>query len=42
MVWEPQGVQSSRRGRGGVGFLVRDCLVNEVEFVCEIKYAESV
>ena len=30
------------REGGGVGFLVRNCLVNEVEFVGEIKYAESV
>ena len=27
---------------GGGGFLVRNCLVNEVEFVGEIMYAESV
>ena len=32
----------SQRGEGGVGFLVCDCLVNEVEFVGEVKYAENV
>ena len=25
--------QNSRRGEGGVGFLVRECLVSEVEFI---------
>ena len=25
--------QNSPRGDGGVGFLVRECLVNEVEFI---------
>ena len=39
---KPRDVQNSQRGEGGVGFLVRDCLVNEVEFVGEVKYAESV
>ena len=39
----PCDVQNSQRGEGGVGFLVRNnCLVNEVEFVGEVKYAESV
>ena len=30
------------RGEGGVGVLVRECLVDEVEFVCTVKYKESV
>ena len=34
--------QNSRRGEGGVGFLVRECLVNEVEFTSTVKYEESV
>ena len=39
---KPRDVQNSQRGEGGVGFLVRDCLVNEVEFVSEVKYVKSV
>ena len=39
---KPYDVQNTEREGGGVGFLVRNCLVNEVEFVGEIKYAESV
>ena len=39
---KPRDVQSSQRGEGGIGFLVRDCFVNEVEFVGEVKYAECV
>ena len=35
-------VLNNQRGEGGVRFLVHDCLVNEVEFVGEVKYAESV
>ena len=27
---KPRDVQNSQRGEGGVGFLVRDCLINEV------------
>ena len=34
---KPRDVQNSQRGEGGVGFLVRDCLVNEVEFVSKKK-----
>ena len=34
--------QNSPRGDGGVGFLVRECLVNEVEFINTVKYEESV
>ena len=33
---------NSPRGDGGVGFLVRECLVNEVEFINTVKYEESV
>ena len=29
------------RGEGGVGFLVRECLVNEVEFISTVKYEDS-
>ena len=32
----------SFRGEGGVGFLVRGCLVDEVEFVSNVRYEESV
>ena len=39
---KPYDVQNTEREGGGVVFLVRNCLVNEVEFVGEIKYAESV
>ena len=38
----PRENQSSRRGEGGVGFLVRECLVDEVEFVSKVRYEESV
>ena len=31
---KPRDVQNSQRGKGGVRFLVRDCLVNEVDRVC--------
>ena len=34
--------QNSPRGDGGVGFLVRECLVNVVEFINTVKYEESV
>ena len=30
---KPRSNENSQRGEGGVGFLVRDCLVNEVELV---------
>ena len=39
---KPRDVQNSQRGEGGVGFFVWYCLVNEVEFVGEVKFAESV
>ena len=33
--------QSNPRAEGGVGFLVRECLVNEVEFINIVKYEEN-
>ena len=39
---KPRKDQSNPRGEGGVGFLVRVCLVDEVEFVSTIKHEESV
>ena len=29
-------------GEGGVGFLVRECLVDDVEFITGVRYEESV
>ena len=34
--------QSNPRGEGGIGFLVRECLVDEVEFFSTVKYEECV
>ena len=39
MVWKPRGNQNSE---GGVGFLVRECLVDEVEYISDVHYEESV
>ena len=39
---KPHIKQNSPRGEGGVVFLVRECLVNEVEFISTVKYEESV
>ena len=39
---KPRKDQSNPRGEGGVGFFVRECLVDEVEFVSTVKYEESV
>ena len=39
---KPRSNQNSRKGEGGVGFLVRECLVNEVEFITSVEYEESV
>ena len=39
---KPRIKQNSPRGEGRVGFLVRECLVNEVEFINTVKYEESV
>ena len=30
---KPRGNQNSQRDEGGVGFVVRECLVDEVEFI---------
>ena len=35
---KPRSNQNSRRGEGGVGFLVRECLVSEVEFITNVEY----
>ena len=37
-IGKPRIKQNSPRGEGGVGFLVRECLVNEVEFINTVKY----
>ena len=34
--------QNSRRGEGGVGFLVCECIAEEVEFIRDVRYKESV
>ena len=39
---KPRSKQNSPRGEGRVGFLVRECLANEVEFINSVKYEESV
>ena len=39
---KPRSNQNSRRGEGGVDFLVRECLVGEVEFITSVEYEESV
>ena len=39
---KPRIDQNSRRGEGGVGFLVCECIVEEVEFIRDVKYEESV
>ena len=39
---KPRSKQNSPRWEGGVGFLVRKCLANEVEFINSAKYEESV
>ena len=36
------GISGSRRGEGGVGFLVRECIAEEVEFIRDVRYEESV
>ena len=42
MVWNPPRESNCQRGEGGVGFLVRECLVDEVEFITDVHYEESV
>ena len=39
---KPRTSQRSQRGEGGVGFLVRESLVSEVEFITKVAYEESV
>ena len=39
---KPRSNQNSRRGKGGVGFLARECLVSEVEFITSVEYEDSV
>ena len=39
---KPRNNQTSQRGEGGGGFLVRECLVSEVEFITSVRYEESV
>ena len=39
---KPRIKQNSPRGEGVIGFLVRECLVNEVEFINTVNYEESV
>ena len=36
-----QGSSESRRGEGGVGFLVKECLASGVELIKEGNYEES-
>ena len=36
-----QGSSESRRGEGGVGFLVKECLANGVELIKDVNYEES-
>ena len=38
---KPRSSQTSQRGEGGVGFLVRESLVSEVEFISQVKFDES-
>ena len=44
LMWfgKPRIDQNSRRGEGGVGFLVRECIAEEVEFITDVRYEESV
>ena len=39
---KPRTSQRSQRGEGGVGFLVRECLVSEVEFMTAVVHEECV
>ena len=38
---KPRKIQNSKRGEGGVGFLIRQCLLPEVEVVTNINLEES-
>ena len=37
---KPRKIQNSKRGEGGVGFLIRECLLAEVEFITNINLEE--
>ena len=39
---KPRSNQNSRRGEGGVGILVRECVISEVEFITSVEYEECV
>ena len=39
---KPRSNQNSPTGEGGVGFLARECLENEVEFIKSVRYEERV
>ena len=39
---KPRKIQNSKRGEGGVGFLIRECLLAEVEFITNINLEEGV
>ena len=38
MVGKPRNNQTGVRGEGGVGFLVCECLVDQVEFISKVRY----
>ena len=38
---KPRKIQNSKRGEGGVGFSIRECLLAEVEFITNINLEES-
>ena len=38
---KPRKIQNSKRGEGGVEFLIRECLLAEVEFITNINLEES-
>ena len=37
---KPRKIQNSKRGEVGVGFLIRECLLAEVEFITNINLEE--
>ena len=38
---KPRIDQNNHRGEGGVGFLVRECIVEEVEFIRDFRHEEG-
>ena len=36
----PRKIQNTKRGEGGVGFLIRECLLAKVEFITNINLEE--